>query len=243
MMPLVVLNNSNANDIDPIDVNAVYLRANCMGQYTWAQLNAVTGGLSAPSKMPCYSFSISAKRCKVGAALRKVPGSTCASCYALKGRYVFPNVETAMERRYFAMKSNPVSWAAAMVASIRKTGMDYFRWHDSGDVQGMNHLAAIDTIAYLTPNVQHWLPTREYALIREWKRNGWTFQRNLVVRVSLPMVGRLDGASEWDNYSSVDIVPTDAVASECPSSTQGNKCADCRKCWDREVKCISYVKH
>jgi hypothetical protein len=121
--------------------------------------------------------------------------------------------------------------------------MDYFRWHDSGDLQGPNHLAAIDAIAYLTPNVQHWLPTREYALLREWKRNGFTFQRNLVVRVSLPMVGRLDGASEWDNYSSVDIVPTDVVASACPSSTQGNKCADCRKCWDREVKCISYVKH
>jgi hypothetical protein len=245
-LSLSVLNNSAANsDIGLYDWVEMADMAEALTGSTWATLNAHTGGLSDPSKMPCYSYSISAKRCKVGAALRNVKGSTCASCYALKGRYVFPNVEAAMERRYAAMRADAKVWTAAMVASIRKTGLPYFRWHDSGDLQGMNHLAAIDAIATLTPNVSHWLPTREYALLRTWHRNGYTFARNLTVRVSLPMVGRLDGSDEWAarsmNYSSVDIIPGDGVF--CPSSQQGNKCLDCRHCWNRSVKCVSYLKH
>jgi hypothetical protein len=36
-----------------------------------------------------------------------------------------------------------------------------FRWHDSGDVQDLKHLAKIFKVARLTPNIKHWLPTRE----------------------------------------------------------------------------------
>jgi hypothetical protein len=243
---LTVLNNSAPDtDIALFNVEDLERVANELSDATWKVLDKATGGLSDPSKMPCYSYSISAKRCKVGSALRKVKGSTCASCYALKGRYVFPNVEAAMERRYMAMRSDSLLWAAGMVASIRKAGMPYFRWHDSGDLQGMNHLAAIDAIASLTPHVSHWLPTREYALVRAWHRNAYTFAQNLLVRVSLPMVGRLDGADEWESlsmrYSTVGIMPGDGIM--CPSSQQGNKCLDCRACWSRNVKCVSYTKH
>jgi hypothetical protein len=239
----VLNNNATPFDMDGIDSVAVDKLAHSMRNYTWAQLDALTGGLSKPSKMPCHSFSISAKRCKVGSALRNVKGSTCASCYALKGRYVFPNVEAAMERRWRAMMTDSNEWTAAMVASIRKAKETHFRWHDSGDLQGINHLEIIDFIAHLTPNVMHWLPTREYALIREFKANGWGFSRNLTVRVSLPMIGSLKGSEEWSTYSSVDVVPADGTSNECPSSSQGNKCLDCRACWDSSIRCISYMEH
>ncbi len=55
----------------------------------WAEV----GGLSKPSKMPSYGYSLSAFKCKVGSKLREVLNSTCANCYALKGRYIFPNVQ------------------------------------------------------------------------------------------------------------------------------------------------------
>lgn len=230
------------SDIDPIHDGYADTLACDLAGASWDTLDAITGGLSKPSKMPGHSFSISAKRCNIGAKLRNVAGSTCSKCYALKGRYAFPNVAAAMERRYQAMRSDSTYWAAAMIASIRKTGDKHFRWHDSGDLQGMNHLLAIVVIAESTPNVQHWLPTREYALVREYLRTYTRFPQNLTVRVSAPMIGAV--ASEWECSSSVDAARTPLTAwVDCPASTQGNKCMDCRACWDRNVEVVNYKKH
>lgn len=247
---LAVLSNPAPCSTDPFDsdlsdaaqsfeVNQLALDYRC---YTWKQLEVITGGLSAPSKMPCHSFSISAKRCKVGSKLRKVVGSTCNKCYALKGRYVFPNVERAMERRLAAMYASPNEWAAAIVASIWKKGEKNFRWHDSGDLQGMNHLMTIVVIAEEMPHVQFWLPTREYGIVREYLRKFKCFPSNLTVRVSAPMIGAV--ASEWTHSSSVDAVHTPLTAwVDCPASKQGNKCMDCRACWDQDVEVVNYKKH
>ena len=59
----------------------------------------LVGGLSAPGKMPCKSFSISAFLCQTGGRLSKILGSVCAMCYARKGRYMFANVQAALARR------------------------------------------------------------------------------------------------------------------------------------------------
>lgn len=243
---LAVLSNAApaTTDIDPIhdgyaNAFADQLESN---RSSWDALNHFTGGLSLPSKMPGYAYSISAKRCNVGAKLRNVPGSTCSKCYALKGRYVFPNVVAAMERRYWAMRVNSTAWAGGMIASIRKTGESHFRWHDSGDLQGLNHLFAITVIAEATPNVQHWLPTREYALVREYLRTYHHFPANLIVRVSAPMIGAV--IQEFEHSSSVDAARTPVTAwVDCPASKQGNKCGDCRACWDRDVEVVNYKKH
>ena len=76
----------------------------------------IVGGFSAPSKMPCHGFSIPAKYCKVGSILRKVKGTACSFCYALKGRYVFPVVQNALERRF--NKLNDPQWVDAMADAI-----------------------------------------------------------------------------------------------------------------------------
>lgn len=233
----------NASDCDALDMFLLERYVQCMSKCTWKELNVYTGGLSEPSKMPGYAYSLSAHRCQVGAKLRSVPGSTCASCYALKGRYVFPNVQNAMERRLACMQVDTLSWAAAMAASIQKAGFPFFRWHDSGDLQGPNHLDAICKIATLTPNILHWLPTREYGMIRSFPKD--RIPDNLIIRVSLPMVGRMDGAKDWDNYSTVDVPATMSADSyvDCPARSQGNVCGSCRACWDRTVKRVNYTKH
>ena len=59
----------------------------------------ITGGLSSPSKMPGYAYNLPAWRCITGVKLQAVPGSVCAGCYAMKGRYRFRNVKEALERR------------------------------------------------------------------------------------------------------------------------------------------------
>ena len=83
---------------------------------TLAEARAVAHTLSSPSKMPGYGYSIPAFRCKIGSLLRQIKGTVCNSCYALKGRYVFPVVKDAMERRFSAL-SHP-QWVEAMVFQI-----------------------------------------------------------------------------------------------------------------------------
>ena len=117
----------------------------------------ITGGLSKPSKMPGPAFNLPASACITGAKLVKVKGSTCSGCYALKGRYRFKNTLTAMARRL--AKLHDPRWIEAMVTLINQQPV--FRWHDSGDLQGVWHLTNIFEVCKRTPDTRHWLPTRE----------------------------------------------------------------------------------
>ena len=77
---------------------------------------ALVGGLSKPSKMPGWSIGIPAKECKTGSKLRKIKGSVCELCYALKGMYRFSTVQKAQYKRLDAIK-NPY-WVEAMTTLI-----------------------------------------------------------------------------------------------------------------------------
>ena len=191
----------------------------------------LVGGLSKPSKMPGWSIGIPAKECKTGAKLRLVQGSVCYDCYALKGCYVFKVVQDAQYRRLKAIYTAP--WVQAMAHLINSKKPDVFRWHDSGDVQDLEHLNKIYEVCRLTPSKRHWMPTREAWVKDHLDR----CPSNLVIRFSAPMVDHKAPAS-WPNTSTVVT-----AGATCPSPKQGNICGDCRNCWNKEIKNISYGKH
>ena len=191
----------------------------------------IVGGLSRPSKMPGWAYGLPAKECKTGSKLREVKDSVCEGCYALKGCYVFEVVQAAQYRRLKSVK-NP-GWVSAMVHLINSKKSKFFRWHDSGDVQDLEHLKKIFEVCELTPGVKHWMPTRE-----AWtKAHAAQAPRNLVIRFCMPMINQKAGGS-WPNTSTVVT-----EGATCPAPKQGNACGDCRACWDPRVKNIAYGKH
>lgn len=206
-----------------------------------AQALEVIGRFSAPSKMPCQSWSIPAKRCKTGMKLRNVVGSICSKCYALKGRYPFPNVQNALERRFQSL-SNPL-WEDAMVAAIQMSeASGFFRWHDSGDIQDVGHLEKIANVAKRLPNIRFWLPTREYGFVAEYLKQHGAFPDNLTVRLSSLMIEGKPPETIAKRFG----LTTSGVSKEgftCPSSTQGGKCLTCRACWDKNVTNVNYKQH
>lgn len=204
---------------------------------TLKEAESVAGKLGKPSKMPGYAYGIPAKYCPVGSKLVSVPGSVCSDCYALKGRYVFKNVQQAQERRFASLK-NPF-WVPAMVYMIDHRNCDFFRWHDSGDLQDMEHLRDIALIAILCPNTKFWLPTRENKLVRQYLTIYGNFPQNLVVRVSGAMI---DGKQVL-NFANTSTVTRDPDAATCPAPKQQNSCGLCRACWDPQVRNVSYRKH
>ena len=122
------------------------------------EARAITGGLSDPGKMPGYAYSLPAQACITGSKLVKIPGTVCYGCYALKGNYKrFPSVRLALAKRLQALP-HP-RWVDAMVTLIY--GEEVFRWHDSGDLQSVQHLKNIFEVCSRTPSTWHWLPTRE----------------------------------------------------------------------------------
>jgi hypothetical protein len=208
------------------------------------ELDAYVGGLSNPSKMPGYGYSLPALECRTGSKLRDVKGSTCSGCYAMKGRYVFPSVQRALYRRLEAI-GRP-HWAEAMAELISRRGGDYFRWHDSGDLQSLDHLRAIVRVCELTPTVQHWLPTREYRTVQSFITSGGEFPPNLNVRMSAHMLGGIVPTFPrlpMVTVSTVSIDARPAGSHACPAPLQGNSCGDCRACWDRGVSLVDYHKH
>ena len=123
---------------------------------------ALVGGLSKPSKMPGWSIGIPAKECKTGKKLRQIKNSVCEGCYALKGCYVFKVVQEAQYKRLEAIQ-HP-DWVLAMATLINSKKPDVFRWHDSGDVQDVQHLEKIFEVCKLTPS--SYLNYQELAILQ-----------------------------------------------------------------------------
>jgi len=199
------------------------------------------GSLSEPSKMPCFSFSIPAKRCITGMKLREVENSICSKCYALKGRYAFANVQNALEQR-FAGLSNP-NWVSLMVEMISKREKSgFFRWHDSGDLQSVNHLAAIVEVARQLPAIKFWLPTREFSIVSNYLREN-VFPENLTVRLSALMFDAPAPSAIAQRLGLVTSGASSGADFDCPSSKQEGKCQACRACWDKNVTNVNYKRH
>ena len=194
----------------------------------------ITGGLSAPGKMPEGSYNLPAVACQTGAKLRQIPGTPCYGCYAFKGRYNFSNVKDALTRRLESITHR--DWIPAMVVLIK--GKKHFRWHDSGDLQSAQHLINIFEVCKLTPDTMHWLPTQERQYLKFLDPE--VIPKNLIIRLSNSKNDTKPGRA-WDHWSTV--VTTPRAGHVCPAPKQGNQCGSCRACWSRDVKEVQYRIH
>jgi hypothetical protein len=236
------------------------------GALRLGQAKQIIGSLGFPSKMPGTSYGLSAHDCLAGRELAKLVGSICSECYALKDKFTWPNVQTAFRRRARGVE-HPL-WVDAMVAVLRhyhrgvpiKVDLGlrtpkqfarnggvrwrynepgFHRWHDSGDLQSVEHYEKILEVCRRTPSIRHWLPTRELAIVRASKE---PVPENLTIRVSATMI---DGRppSGWPVGSTVHTARVPTGAWGCPAHTQGNQCQMCRACWSRDVPLVSYPRH
>jgi hypothetical protein len=247
-----------------LELKSLARHGSTVARWTTADLNRYCGGpasgrdaLGNPSKMPGKSYGIPAAACITGTKLRDKPGSVCApdpasgyeGCYAFeRGRYAFANVLECQYRRLESI-SRPL-WPAAMAELIRRTakpdpvdGVTYVRLHDSGDLQSLEHLAAICRIARLSPQARFWLPTREYRIVATYRRSGRKIPGNLKIRMSAHMLGgKAPKFSKPLVVSTVSTAPGQHPnAHHCPAPNQGNECGDCRACW--YVDWVTYHAH
>jgi ribosomal protein L40E len=208
--------------------------------------------LSSPSKMETYGYSTSAQNCSQGSKLHKIKGSVCHNCYARKGRYIFDSCQKCMSKRLDKINNEPY-WVDAMIyilknKKIKNKSLDKFRWHDSGDLQSMEHFRKIIEIARMTPDIKHWLPTKEVKLMKDFVKTGEKLPSNLNVRVSAYMVNgkpvKLKGMT-----TSV-VITKDQMGKcggfDCPvysNPNHGKTCGDCDHCYGKIKRRINYLEH
>jgi len=204
------------------------------------QAKEIVVSLGKPSKMPCPSYNTPASLCVTGSKLRKVKGSTCHKCYAMKGNYTRPNVRVWLKKRFDAFEHERFVEAMSVMINNYSAKSGYFRWFDSGDLANMNMLEKIVMVCNSTKKIKHWLPTREVKIVSDYLKIYNQFPENLLVRVSAPMI---DGKPLKFDYTSTVHHKEKPIGHDCPSRFQENKCMDCRACWDTKVKNVSYHKH
>ena len=202
---------------------------------TLKKAEEIAGSLGRPSKMPGYSYVLPARRCQVGSVLVKLPNTVCSKCYALKGNYRFPSIQASLERRWQSIQDP--RWVEAMTFMIRFRACEFFRWHDSGDLAGIEHLRKIADVAVRCPKTRFWLPTREKKTVDEFLAVDGPFPKNLVVRLSATLI---DGPPPVGYPNTSTVVTSNAT---CPAHLQNNECGPCRACWNPKRKNVSYRKH
>ena len=208
-----------------------------------AEANAVCGTLTQTSKMPCKSYSLPTEACQTGYKMAQIKGSICSACYANKGFY--RAYESTIKPSQFARLdslSNP-HWVDGMVNLIGNDS--FFRWHDSGDLQGVAHLELIARVAQLTPQTRHWLPTREYAMVKQYIAKHGALPTNLIVRLSAMYPDQpvkvplsLQGVA---NVAVSNVHTGKPMGTACNAPNQNGACNDCRLCWTGET--VSYALH
>ena len=206
---------------------------------TLKQAKEIIGGYTVTSEMPTISYSISAKDCITGSKLRLIKNTVCSDCYALKGNYIryAKNIEKAQNKRLKAIFSK--DWTNAMIYIMKhqkdviRTGL--FRWHDSGDLQSVEHLQKIIDIAKATPKIKHWLPTKESNFIQNYKGN---IPKNLIIRLSGSFIN-----GKAPKYKNTSTVTNNKDLATCRAFENNGQCGNCRKCWNSSIKNVSYLNH
>ena len=196
------------------------------------------------SKMPGTTFAMDSFACITGSKLRKIEGTPCHSCYAIKLQKLRPRVDKGWKANSAKWNAaEPDQWAQALAFLIKRRNTDgYHRWFDGGDLASVAQLQAIVDVCLMTPTIAHWLPTQERGMVKQFQDNGGTIPSNLVVRISSPKVD-VALMRTCDHTSNVIATHAEATGQECLAYTRDNNCGNCRACWNPEVSNVSYRKH
>ena len=127
----------------------------------------------------------------------------------------------------------------------------YMRWHDSGDIQGPQHLALLADIARATPTVNHWIPTKEWSHVADYIKAGGVLPENMMVRMSMPNVGqgaRLPKILQGNPQIATSTVGRSQLDPNydgyiCPASMEDSEgCIgeECNACWQTDFGNIDY---
>ena len=201
--------------------------------------------LSYTSKMPGASLSLPAgTTCPTGAKYRNDPNGICSKCYAQKGLYNQPKVKECRQWRLaYTQTAEFVTDMVGLLHREARLGRPHFRWHDSGDTYSLEYGHKIMDIIEATPEIWHYIPTKEVALFTQLLA-ARKKPRNVVVRISAVHIDQLPASIPAGCQGCMTFKtarPTQAFP--CHATMGDHSCGACRACWNPNIPLIAYKLH
>ena len=216
--------------------------------------------LTVNSKMNVPSYGVHTNNCNVGTGLNNNPKSIChhSNCYAKNGTFRFRSVRLKMLSNMEFL--NSPDFVDTLTYEIKKTRCAYFRWFDSGDINSFEQGVKVSTVCMNTPDVKHWIPTKETKHFRNAEKYMRTVlnydYHNAVVRYSAHLIdaapSKLEGIVNTSTvYTHIDSPGLTRGANDyiCrvydldeDTGERGKSCGTCDACWNPSVSNISYIK-
>ncbi len=200
------------------------------------------GHLSKTSKMPCFSWSLSAYNCKSDDPIcNKI-------CYAKKAHYPSKVVQDALRKNQESYKKE--NFVNDFTYMLKMLDAKYFRFFDSGDLFASDNpdllMEKIAQITVKNPNVLFWLPTRDKkTLIKFWKKQKKPLKElypNLIIRLSASDMDT-DPDYKLAKKLGVNVSSVKTEGYSCKAKNFNGTCNLCRACWNNNILEISYYKH
>lgn len=202
------------------------------------------------------SVKISKTNSKLGLipSVNLIPVVTCRKncpcvkdCYALKGRYRFPNVKSNHEYNYQRYLSNPDGYFKDIELEINNglVSYSYFRWHAAGDIVDERYFDGMVKVAIDLPNTSFLAFTKKFEIVNKYLRSGGIIPENLHIVFSawgdsfkIKNPYRFPVAYvRFSDDSQNKTIPKEAV--EC----SGN-CTKCLQCWKiKKGESVVFNKH
>lgn len=177
------------------------------------------------------------------------PDAPCAKCvaegggcYALRGRFIFPNVKKSLAKNLEAYKENSKLYFSMIADSFKL--FKYARFHSSGDLVDMNYLKGMCWVARKCPDTKILCFTKKFEIVNQFLDEGHRIPKNLVIVFStwgdfipenphnLPMT-----YVEFKDKSRNTHIPTDAI--KCTGS-----CPKCLGCFNlKKGGSVVFKKH
>lgn len=201
--------------------------------------------LSDNSKMPGKSWNLPAG---VSCHYQSFgENSICRHCYAKRGHFrIGPKVVAANQARLnWTSESMQTAhgeneWVKVMTDALyaiyqASDSTVFIRGHGAGDFFSEEYAESWGRVCSLLPNIRFWFPSHAW---RE-ETDGWMIGAleylaelpNVALRPSALYIG--DPPPVVPGWAAGTSVTKNRAEVNCPAHLMGNKCANCRYCWEK----------
>ena len=167
-------------------------------------------------------------------------------CYATRGNWRFPNVQTSLRNNLDEFVSNPDKFFSDIVSWLKNDDITYkfFRWFSSGDIVNKRFLQGIIDVAKECPSTNFLCFTKKYELVNDYLKAGNEIPTNLHIVFSgwdkgwvVPNPFNLPMTFVEFKDCNKNCIPEYAIP--CTGS-----CQHCKSCWSlQKGQSVYFHKH
>lgn len=178
----------------------------------------------------------------VPAGVTCAPGAPCKGqgCYALKGTYLYKNVQARYQENLKSFLDKPLTTRSEILDQIPENKELYFRWHSSGDIVNERYFIMMVNIAERRPRVKFLAFTKKYDLVNKYIERWGPLPDNLTIVFS-----------HWRGFpmNNPHNLPVTAVVELSDINTDQftpcvGSCKECKKCWSLKAgEGVKFNKH